>query len=164
MSSMISATPEIAVAAGLKVTHSGHIGLNVSNLDRSRDFYQNVFGLELISESSNQGRRFAFLGEGERLVLTLWQQSTGSFDPGKPGLHHLSFYVADMEELKAVEARLRALRIPVLHDGIVAHAENTPSGAVFFEDPDGIRLEIFSPVGAGGRQPATTKGPSCGFF
>jgi lactoylglutathione lyase len=164
VSSTISATPEVALSVHLKVTHCGHVGLNVNNLDRSKDFYKKVFGLQIIGESADQGHRFAFLGDGERLVLTLWQQSTGKFDPGKPGLHHLSFQVADIHELGAVEERLRQMNIPVLHGGIVAHAENTPSGAVFFEDPDGIRLEIFSPSGAGGYRPATAKGPSCGFF
>jgi len=147
-----------------KITHSGHIGLNVSDLDRAKEFYQKVFGLEILHESDEQERRFAFLGEGERLVLTLWQQPAGGFDPVRPGLHHLSFQVENMEELKAVRARLEELNIRVLHGGIVSHMEGSASGAVFFEDPDGIRLEVFSPSGATGYHPATHKGPSCGFF
>jgi len=162
---MHNANPDTETApVHLKVTHSGHIGLNVSNLDRSKDFYQKIFGLQVTNESQDQDRRFAFLGEGDRLVLTLWQQSTGRFDAVRPGLHHLSFQVENIQELKTMEARLKELQIPIFHDGIVAHAESSQSGAVFFEDPDGIRLEIFSPSGAAGYGPATMHGPSCGFF
>ena len=41
------------------------------------------------------------------------------------------------------------LKVKLLYQGIVPHAEGAESGGVFFEDPDGIRLEIFSPTGAG---------------
>ena len=40
---------------------TGHIGLNVSDLARSRQFYQEVFGFQVVTESSNEGKRFAFL-------------------------------------------------------------------------------------------------------
>jgi lactoylglutathione lyase len=163
VTSTLSAMDRVAAVAP-KITQSGHIGLNVSDLDRAKDFYLKVFGLQILHEHDDRDRRFAFLGEGERLVLTLWQQAAGRFDPGRSGLHHLSFQVANLEELKAVQARLEDLNIGVLHGGIVAHMEGSPSGAVFFEDPDGIRLEVFSPSGASGYQPATKEGPSCGFF
>ncbi|HLA74470.1 MAG TPA: VOC family protein, partial [Gammaproteobacteria bacterium] len=34
----------------------------------------------------------------------------------------------------------------------------------FFEDPDGIRLEIYAPSGAAGCQAPMPGAPSCGFF
>ena len=46
------------------------------------------------------------------------------------------------------ERRIRDLGGTVHHDGIVPHAEGMDSGGVFFEDPDGIRLEIFASTGA----------------
>ena len=39
----------------------------------------------------------------------------------------------------------RGLRL--YHDGIVPHSEGASSGGIFFEDPDGIRLEIFTGAG-----------------
>ena len=50
---------------------TGHIGLNVSDLDRSKNFYQEVFGFTAVGESHEEGRRFAFLGQEDKLVLTL---------------------------------------------------------------------------------------------
>ena len=68
---------------------TGHVGLNVADLDRSIDFYARVFGWDV----KGRGDGYAFLGDDDRLVLTLWQQSSGAFDTDQPGLHHLSFQV-----------------------------------------------------------------------
>ncbi len=40
------------------------------------------------------------------------------------------------------------MNVPFIYDGIVPHAEGAQSGGIFFEDPDGIRLEIYAPNGA----------------
>lgn len=143
---------------------TGHIGLNVTDLERSREFYREVFAFQVVEEASQNGRRYAFLGDGSRLVLTLWQQAAGKFAAQLPGLHHLSFQVGSVEELKQAEARLRQRGIAIVHDGIVAHGEGADSGGFFFEDPDGIRLEIYAPSGLRGAPVPTPGAPSCGFF
>ena len=141
---------------------TGHVGLNVSDIERSRRFYEEAFGLRTTHESTEPGRRYLFLGDGERLVLTLWQQSEGGFERARPGLHHLSFQVASIDEVTSAHERLRRLGARFHHDGIVAHAEGAGSAGIFFEDPDGIRLEIYSPTAAGAYPAAD--GPACGFF
>jgi lactoylglutathione lyase len=149
---------------GAKILQTGHVGLNVSDLDRSKGFYQQVFGFDVMGESREEGRRFVFLSEGSTLVLTLWQQSEGRFEKQRPGLHHLSFQVATIDDVKKAEERLRALNVPFIYDGIVPHAEGSQSAGVFFEDPDGIRLEIYAPNGAADRTVPSPGAPSCGFF
>lgn len=142
---------------------TGHIGLNVSDLNRSKQFYQQVFGFQVLMESQKVERQFAFLGEDQQIVLTLWQQSEGKFANNQPGLHHLSFQVATIEAVQQVEQQLRAMNVHLLYEGIVPHAEGMQSGGLYFEDPDGIRLEVFSPSGAG-EYAAPSDGPSCGLF
>ena len=85
---------------------TGHIGLNVSNLNRSKQFYQQVFNFDVLAESQKEGREFAFLGDKQRIVLTLWQQSSSSFEKNQAGLHHLSFQVDTMEIVHQIEHKL----------------------------------------------------------
>jgi catechol 2,3-dioxygenase-like lactoylglutathione lyase family enzyme len=152
------------MSAEVSVPAPGHIGLNVSRLDRSIDFYRAVFGFEVLQRSADAARPFAFLGHDGAIVLTLWQQSEGGFATNRPGLHHLSFQAASLDAVREAESRLRELGARLHHDGIVAHAEGADSGGLFFEDPDGIRLEIFAARGLAGSPAPHTDGPTCGFF
>jgi catechol 2,3-dioxygenase-like lactoylglutathione lyase family enzyme len=138
---------------------TGHVGLNVADLDRSIDFYAAVFGFAV----KGRGDGYAFLGDDDRLVLTLWNQSDGAFATDRPGLHHLSFEVETVEAVRAAEDRVRAAGLKLYHDGIVPHGEDGSSGGIFFEVPDGIRLEIFTAAGVEGVAP-TPAAPTCGFF
>lgn len=146
------------------MTKPGHVGLNVSDLARSLAFYTDVFGWQVLKESTDEARRFAFLAQEGQLVLTLWQQSDGRFEKRRPGLHHLAFEVPSIEAVHVAQTRLRELGVQFHHDGVVPHAEGAASGGIFFEDPDGIRLEIYSATGAEKAAVATPDAPACGFF
>lgn len=144
--------------------NAGHVGLNVTDLARSVDFYTDVFGFAVAGRSEDPARPYAFLAQDRDLVLTLWEQSAGRFATDRPGLHHLSFQVAAIEDVAAVQRRAESRGARVLHGGIVSHGEGRTSGGVYFEDPDGVRLEVFTAEGAD-RAPAPTPGaPTCGFF
>ncbi len=139
---------------------TGHVGLNVSDLGRSKTFYQHVFGFALMGESQQEDRRYAFLGDGQKLVLALWQQSEGLFDKSQPGLHHLSFQVESAEQVATFQDKLRELNVPLIYEGIVSHGAGMASGGVYFEDPDGIRLEIYSPTGVENAPAPTADAPT----
>lgn len=142
---------------------TGHIGLNVTDLDRSVEFYRRALGFEQLGGGDGT-HRFAFLGADGRLQLTLWQQSDGEFSPKTPGLHHLSFQVDTIEQVREVEAGLKELAVTFAHDGVVAHGEGAASGGIFFSDPDGIRLEVYAPGGAESAPAPSGAAPTCGFF
>src|SRR5262245_43685496 len=107
---------------------TGHIGLNVSDLDRSLRFYNDLLGFDVLLEGGAGNRKFAFLGDGGKPVLTLWQQSEGSFEKHRPGLHHLSFEVVAVDEVRRLEAKLHARGIHFHYEGVVPHAEGAASG------------------------------------
>lgn len=142
----------------------GHIALNVTDLARSTAFYRTVFAFDLVAERTDGDRRFAFLGRDGTLVLTLWEQSAGTFAADRPGLHHLSFEVADIDAVRRAETVLKGLGVDFAYDGIVPHGEGAVSGGVFFTDPDGVRLEIYAPTGADIAPAPTPAAPTCGFF
>jgi lactoylglutathione lyase len=143
---------------------TGHIGLNVNDLARSKDFYRQIFGFEVRNESTDEPHKYAMLAQDGKLVLTLWQQSGAKFSGETAGLHHLSFHVKSVEQVREIETRLRNNGTKLIYDGIVRHSEEAKSGGIFFEDPDGIRLEIFTTEGLE-EYSAPEKGASaCGFF
>ena len=148
----------------IQTIQTGHVGLNVSDLEGSKRFYQEVLGFQVMGESQEEGRRFAFLGDGKKLVLALWEQSDGRFAKRQPGLHHLSFQAETMEQVEAYRDKLRELNVELRYEDIVPHGEGMASGGIWFEDPDGIRLEIYSPTGAEHRAAPVSDAPTCGFF
>lgn len=148
-----------------RTLRTGHIGLNVTDIERSLAFYRDVIGYGVISEGKEEGRRFAFLGEDGIPALTLWQQADGAYAASNAGLHHLAFEVDTIEEVRAYESALRAYGVEFAYEGVVPHGEGAASGGIFFHDPDGTRLEIYagSGVGALDRAPVADA-PTCGFF
>ena len=143
--------------------NTGHVGINVRNLDKSIAFYTKVFDLSLLNRGSGTGKEFALLADNGKLAITLWQQSEGDFDGTRSGLHHLAFLVPTVEDVKKAEEKLRAMNTSFEYDGIVPHANGAGSGGIFFTDLDGIRLEIYTEHGVHGEAPHSDA-PSCGFF
>ncbi|MEV7070291.1 VOC family protein [Streptomyces sp. NPDC091972] len=143
---------------------TGHIGLNVTDLDRSLAFYRDVLGFTPLAEGKEEGRRYAFLGDGDTLVLTLWQQAEQPYAPDRAGLHHLAFQADSIERVREYEEALRAYGADFAHAGVVAHREGAASGGIFFHDPDGTRLEISVPEGAEEAPAPSGAAPTCGFF
>jgi catechol-2,3-dioxygenase len=82
----------------------GHIGLNVSDMDISEGFYQEVLGLRVAEESVEFPFRYASLARDGKTVLTLWEQSGGRFKKRRPGLHHLAFEAGSVEEVNRTKA------------------------------------------------------------
>ncbi|MQM28019.1 VOC family protein [Glycomyces albidus] len=142
---------------------TGHVALNVTDLQRSIDFYKALFDFDVLARSDDE-RAWALLGTEGVLRIALWQQSEGAFATGLPGLHHLSFEVPDIDAVREAELTLKGLGVEFAYDGVVAHGEGAPSGGVFFSDPDGVRLEIYATTGAEGAPAPVANAPTCGFF
>ena len=143
---------------------TGHIGLNVTDLDRSLAFYRDVLGFTPLAEGKEEGRRYAFLGDGENLALTLWQQAGQPYAAERAGLHHLALEADTIEKVREYEEALRAYGVDFAYEGVVAHREGASSGGIFFHDPDGTRLEIYAPTGAEEAPTPNDSAPTCGFF
>lgn len=121
-----------------------HAGLAVSDLDRSLRFYCDVLGMELVEDHTGaDGVRLVFVraGDGELEIFGFPHVSGRAVRPAenRPGIRHLSFLVDNMER---ATAELGAKGV-TFSGPVGSHV--LPRGRVkyvYFEDPDGITLEL----------------------
>ena len=122
-----------------------HVDLVVSSIERSLAFYRDLLGplgyTRIGEVEGERGETIWYLGGAGCSVGLRQAQVEGAFDRYRVGLHHVAF-----------EAASRAL-VDERHEWLVtagATIESPPRGygympgyyAVFFYDPDGIKLEI----------------------
>ena len=131
-------------------TTIAHIRLTVTDITRSREFYESVFNwpvnLEMPEDADDATRdRLAFLFGGviynvgdSRVALR--PVADDRFDEDRTGLDHLAFRLASKSELDDAAAHLDSLG--------VAHEPIKDIGVMYileFRDPDNIALELVAP-------------------
>jgi lactoylglutathione lyase len=123
----------------------GHIGLNVSDLDVSEAFYQEVLGLRVAQESLHFPFRYASMERDGEIVLTLWEQAGRRYKKRRPGLNHLAFEVISVEEVNRTKGLLENLGASWAkgsHEHQL-YPEGSRPVALRFKDPDGILIELY---------------------
>ena len=129
-----------------------HVRLTVTDIAKSRKFYDDVFGLpvafEVPPDADEQTReQLAFLYGGVIYqlggsLLGLRPVAEDNFDEDRTGLDHLSFAVPSRAELDDAAGLLD--RLDVTHEGV----KDIGAGFILeFRDPDNIALELFAPKG-----------------
>jgi catechol 2,3-dioxygenase-like lactoylglutathione lyase family enzyme len=64
------------------------------------------------------------------------------------GLNHLAFHAASRAQVDELTAALRQRGVPILYADRHPYAGGPGYYAVFFEDPDRIKVEVVAPSGA----------------
>ncbi len=131
-----------------------HLDLNVLDLARSEAFYREVLG-RLGFREFDRGPGWVSLGEGS-FYVTLVQTSeafTGrGFHRKAAGVNHLAFPAPDQASVDGFHRFLVERGVPVLYGGPMDMADGDgdgdgPNYAVFFEDPDRLKLEyVYRPL------------------
>ncbi len=132
-----------------------HIRLTVTDIARSRAFYDRVFGFDVAYEAppadADQATKDALgflfggviysFGDGNLLGLRPVAPGHDNFDEDRVGLDHLSFRLPQRADLDSAVAALDELG--------VAHEDPKDLGMMWileFRDPDGVALELTAPA------------------
>jgi glyoxylase I family protein len=124
----------------LKKTH--HIAIICSDYEKSKDFYVNKLGLEILAEVYRKERdsyKLDLALNGE-YIIELFSFPNPPSRPSRPeacGLRHLAFMVENVESVKNELESKGIVSEPIRID------EFTGKKFTFFEDPDGLPLEIY---------------------
>jgi len=113
-----------------------HIGLVVSDLDRSKDFYCNILGCKLQSSHTSERFKIAFLLAGKQLIELIQYSMPDKAKRSAGVVDHIAFKVDDMD--KAL-ARLQSAGVTILE---MPKAVLGDKRVMFFQGPDGERLEF----------------------
>jgi glyoxylase I family protein len=137
-------------AMSINTSAIAHVRLTVTDIARSRKFYDDVFGWPIamaLSDDADEATRdeLSFLFGGcvyniGHSLIGLRPVADDSFDEDRTGLDHMAFAVRSKSELDSAAAHLDELHIahePVKDIGFGYILE--------FRDPDNIALELQAP-------------------
>ncbi|MEK6479980.1 VOC family protein [Catalinimonas sp. 4WD22] len=117
----------------------GHIVMQVSDLDRSQQFYEDHLKLETREEVIYEGERRIFMSASDsHHELVLLEPRKEEFLPiDIRQLQQLAFEVSSHEELVEYYQTIKATNIPyVIKD-------NQVSLSLYFPDPDSVTIELY---------------------
>ena len=122
------------------LTKTHHVAIICSDYRRSREFYVDKLGFEVVREVWREERQeyLTMLQSGE-VVLELFTKPTAPQRPTQPealGLRHLAFQVENVEET-AAWLNSRGIETEPIRTDTINGGRMT-----FFKDPDGLPLEL----------------------
>jgi len=141
------------------ITRAHHMGLQVTDLDRSLAFYRDILGFQV---AFAWNPRAPYIGEmvgypdadihaailrlpGSDVMLELLEYRNVERTPvdtgtANPGTAHIAFFVDDLDDLylRLTERGVESVSPPVTP----TIGPNEGGRAVYMKDPDGIRVEL----------------------
>ena len=135
---------------GITANSIAHVRLTVSDIERSRHFYESVFGWPVLLEVPENAdgatrNQLAFLFGGViydmgGALIALRPVATDRFHEDRCGLDHIAFRAVSKTELDSAATHLDDLGIE--HEPV---KDIGPSYILEFRDPDNIALELTAP-------------------
>ncbi len=117
----------------LKVTGIDHVVLHVADLNRAKQFYVGLLGMEVGHESAGQ----VFLHCGNQLVGLFTREAGAEIHAGSE-VNHMALRLA-AGEYAEVKAALEAA-------GVEVYGRPGDAHCIYLDDPDGHRLQLITPA------------------
>ena len=115
-------------------TKIGAVALNVPDLSRAVDFYQNIIGLGLMEQSEG----ITTLGIDDHALVRLIEKSGSRRYPNSPGLYHFAILLPDRFSLARLLYQLVERNYP-----LQGASDHGVSEALYLTDPFGNGIELY---------------------
>jgi catechol-2,3-dioxygenase len=120
----------------------GHVGIYVNDIQKMREFYTKVIGLQ-IGDEDLDGRGICFLTsdpvvEHHEFVLVKGRSS----DQNTQLIQQMSFKVSSIQDLREFKQMIEDEQLQI--DRIVSHGN---AFGIYFFDPEGNRVELYYRTG-----------------
>ena len=125
----------------IRLKRLGHVLLKVADVERSKAFYRDRLGFEVVEQDPVHGGVFMSLGEhGHTLDLSPVDdpETAQRLVQNRLGVHHFAFQVDSYEALKEAYFTLQDHGIKEIRA-----IDHVSQKSIYFHDPDGNRLEIY---------------------
>jgi len=111
-----------------------HFAINVKDLQRTKKFYQDVFGMEVMYEKK-EFIQLTTPGSNDILVFNKSQKANGN----SGGIQHFGFRLRKPEYSHKIEQKI------IEAGGIIVDKGDFVPGSpyIYFKDPDGYDIEIW---------------------
>jgi catechol 2,3-dioxygenase-like lactoylglutathione lyase family enzyme len=111
-----------------------HVALRVADVERSKDFYQEVFGMRVVWQPDPDN---AYLSSGsDNLAL---HRAPGTDAASAGVLDHIGFFVSDLNQLEKNFAWARQRGLEIVRP-LRQHRDGTHS--FYIKDPDGVVIQL----------------------
>jgi catechol-2,3-dioxygenase len=125
----------------IQLKRLGHVLIKVADVERSKAFYRDLLGFEVVEQDPAHGGVFMSLGEhGHTLDLSPVDDPATAqrLVQNRLGVHHFAFQVDSYEDLKEAYFTLKDHGIEEIRA-----VDHVSQKSIYFYDPDGNRLEIY---------------------
>src|SRR3712207_5408025 len=139
---MTSASHDFNIHPSIRI---GYVSLNVSEINRSLDFYEKVLGFNKVDRPSNERALLSVDGHSSYLVELLQAKNAASYKASMPetrsaGLYHYAILLPERKYLADMLQNLSERRGEIRFDGL---ADHLVSESIYIRDPDNVGIEIY---------------------
>lgn len=118
----------------------GHVVIKVRDIERSRKFYTDVMGLDIMMELPQLKAVFFASHRRDHHEIACFEvgMEAGAPKGRDVGLQHIAFRLKDEDHLRRAFQELKEKNVPIAFT-----VDHGITKSIYFSDPDGNQLEVY---------------------
>jgi catechol 2,3-dioxygenase len=122
----------------MKVRSLGHVVIKVRSQQRAEAFYNGLLGIPIAARYAPLSATFFTLGNHHDFAVMAVGEDAEAPPAKSAGLAHVAFRIGDsIEELREAKVKLESAGLSV------RAYDHAVSKSIYFDDPDGNRIELY---------------------